>query len=226
MFTGLIEEVGVVRRLERRGEGGRLSVAASTVLEGTRIGDSICVSGACLTVVEMGGQGFVVDCMPETLTRTTLGGVAPGDRVNLERSLMLGARLGGHLVLGHVDAVAEIMSVVRDGIAWRVRMALPDEVRGCVANKGSVAIAGISLTVIDVEEHAFEIGIIPHTMAETTLRDARAGSHVNVEADVLARYVMRTLEVLGQGGGAGKTATGRVPSGGLTEGMLRDRGFI
>ena len=226
MFTGLVEEVGVVRRLEHRGEGGRLAVAARNVLEGTRIGDSVCVSGACLTVVEMNGQGFVVDCMPETLTHTTLGKASAGDRVNLERSLALGGRLGGHLVLGHVDAVAEVLSVVREGIARRVRMSLPEDVRGCVAPKGSVAIDGISLTVIGVDGEAFEVGIIPHTLAETTLREVKPGTLVNVETDVLARYVLRTLQVLGEGGSASRSVSMTSSQGGLSEALLRDQGFI
>ncbi len=226
MFTGLVEEVGVVRRLEHRGEGGRLSVAARKVLEGTQVGDSICVNGACLTVVEMGGQGFVVDCMPETLSHTTLGKASAGDRVNLERSLVLGGRLGGHLVLGHVDAVAGVLAVIREGIAWRVRMSLPQEVEGCVAAKGSIAIDGISLTVIGVDAETFEVGIIPHTLSETTLRDVKPGASVNVEADVLARYVLRTLQVLGKDGGAGRLGAKMSSRGGLSETLLRDQGFI
>jgi riboflavin synthase len=226
MFTGLIEEVGVVRRLERRGESGRLSIGARKVLEGTRIGDSIAVSGACLTVVELGGQGFVVDCMPETLALTTLGAIPAGARVNLERSLALGGKLGGHLVLGHVDAMAEVLAVVRDGIAWRVRISLPDEIVACVAGKGSIAINGISLTVISAEEGSFEVGIIPHTLAETTLRDAKPGTVVNLEADVLARYVLRTLQVLATGKeGTNPAAAPGLPAG-LTEALLRDQGFM
>lgn len=226
MFTGLVEEVGVVRRLERRGEGGRLSIAARKVLEGIQIGDSISVSGACLTVVEMGGLGFVADCMPETLTHTTLGRASAGDRVNLERSLILGGRLGGHLVLGHVDAVAEVLAVVRDGIASRVRVALPREIRGCLAPKGSIAIDGISLTVIGVDADSFEVGIIPHTLAETTLRDVRPGTLANVEADVLARYVLRTLQVLRDGGETSSQESKGSAVGGLSEAFLRDQGFI
>ena len=226
MFTGLIEEVGVVRRLERRGEGGRLSIGAQKVLEGTRIGDSIAVSGACLTVVEMGGQGFVVDCMPETLALTTLGTIASGARVNLERSLVLGGKLGGHLVLGHVDATAEVLAVVRDGLAWRIRASLPEEMAGCVAGKGSIAIDGISLTVISVEAGSFEVGIIPHTLAETTLRDAKPGMLVNLEADVLARYVLRTLQVLAQGKEGTDPVAALGSQTGLTEALLRDQGFM
>jgi riboflavin synthase len=218
MFTGLIEEVGTVVRLERSGDAGRLSIRARTVLEGTRLGDSIAVSGACVTVVELGRDGFVVDCMAETLTHTTLGRVAGGARVNLERSLAVGARLGGHLVLGHVDSVAEVLGVRANSGSWEVTISLPQVIRGCVAPKGSIAIDGISLTVMAVSAGSFQVGIIPHTLKETTLRDVRAGLRVNVEADVLARYVLRTLQVLGPQALAAR-------DGGLTEELLREQGF-
>lgn len=241
MFTGLVEEVGTVRRLERRGDGGRLSIQARAVLDGSRLGDSIAVSGACLTVVELGSSGFVVDCMPETLSHTTMGRVTSGTPVNLERSLALGARLGGHLVLGHVDAVAEVLAVQNKGSAWEVTFSLPEAVRGCVAPKGSIAIDGISLTVMAVDAEWFQVGIIPHTLKETTLRIVRTGLQVNVEADVLARYVLQTLQVLGQqalglhapagpDGEAAAAAGGRAEKrpgspGGLTEELLRGQGF-
>ncbi|OFW60585.1 MAG: riboflavin synthase subunit alpha [Actinobacteria bacterium RBG_16_64_13] len=221
MFTGLVEEVGVVRRMERRGEGGRLSVQAQVVLEGAKLGDSIAVSGACLTVVDLRQGGFTVDCMPETLRQTTLGSAAGGDRVNLERSLAVGGRMGGHLVLGHVDAVAEVLAVERAGAAWGVRFSLPAEIRACIAPKGSVAIDGISLTVIGVDEDGFEVGIIPHTLKETTLGWVQAGLRVNVEADVLARYVQRALDVRREDG----EHRTKAPSG-LTEELLREQGFV
>ena len=234
MFTGLIEEVGVVRRLEQGTAGGKLSVRARTVLEGTKVGDSIAVSGACLTVIALDGAGFVVECMPETLARTTLGRAVPGSPVNLERSLRWGDRLGGHLVLGHVDGVGEILGVRQQGIAWEVRVSLPAAVRGAVAAKGSIAIDGISLTVMRVDDEGFEVGVIPHTVQETSLRQARAGMRVNLEADVLARYVMQSLQALaggGQalvGGGSALTNAGsgaETPTGGLTEEFLREQGF-
>ncbi len=220
MFTGLIEEVGVVRRLERGPGGGKLSVRARTVVEGTKVGDSIAVSGACLTVIALDGDGFVVECMPETLARTTLGKAGPGSLVNLERSLRWGDRLGGHLVLGHVDDVGEILRVRQEGIAWEVRVSLPAAVGGAVAAKGSIAIDGISLTVMRVDGEGFDVGVIPHTLKETTLRAARAGMLVNVEADVLARYVLQSLRALaGSGGGAEAAPRG------LTEQFLREQGF-
>ena len=220
MFTGLIEEVGVVRRLERGPGGGKLSVRAHAVLEGTKVGDSIAVSGACLTVIALDGDGFVVECMPETLARTTLGKAGPGSLVNLERSLRWGDRLGGHLVLGHVDDVGEILRVRQEGIAWEVRVSLPAALRGTVAAKGSIAIDGISLTVTRTDDEGFEVGVIPHTLKETTLRAAKAGMRVNLEADVLARYVLQSLRALA---GSGDVTEG-APRG-LTEEFLREQGF-
>jgi riboflavin synthase len=219
MFTGLIEEVGVVRRLEKSRDGGRLTVQARKVLEGTRLGDSIAVSGACLTVVELATDGFTVDCMPETISLTTLGRARAGKPVNLERSLVLGGRLGGHLVLGHVDGVAQVVSVLRKGSAHEVTFTLPEAVASYVAPKGSVAIDGVSLTVMRVGKETFEIGIIPHTLEETTLVNVQPGMLVNIEADVLARYVQRVVQSgdsAGSGGGTG---------GGLTEELLREKGF-
>ncbi len=225
MFTGLIEEVGVVRRLERLGQGGRLSIAARTVLEGTRVGDSVAVSGACLTVVALDADGFVVDCMPETLTHTTLGEARPGTLVNLERALALGDRLGGHLVLGHVDGVAQIVEVRRAGIAWEVDISLPAALVGYVAPKGSVAVDGISLTVISVGQEAFTVGIIPHTVQATALRSMRVGQKVNLEADVIARYVRQSLLSLAGQSPSPPASTVGSPSG-LTEEFLREQGFL
>lgn len=236
MFTGLVEEIGIVRGLERTGDGGRLSIRSRKVIEGTRVGDSIAVDGACLTVVETRADGFVVDCMKETLAHTTLGQAQAGREVNLERSLAVGGRLGGHLVLGHVDAVAEILEVTRGSQAWLLRVSLPAAVRGCVAPKGSIALDGISLTVVEVSLDSFTLGIIPHSLRETTLHSVRTGRRVNVEGDVLARYVYRALQVLSNGttlgGGAAPMNDGfglfggsQADEGGLTEEFLREQGF-
>jgi riboflavin synthase len=236
MFTGLVEEIGVVRGLVRRGDGGRLSIRASRVLEGTRVGDSISVDGACLTVVETRTDGFVVDCMAETLSQTTLGWARAGREVNLERSLAAGGRLGGHMVLGHVDNIAEILSVTQGSGHWVIRVSLPDSVRGCVAPKGSIAVDGVSLTVIRVDADGFTLGIIPHSLRETTLHNVEKGRRVNLEADVLARYVVRALRVLneqrtlrGVSGGIEDEAESSMVlpanEGGLTEEFLREQGF-
>ena len=232
VFTGLVEEVGRVRRLTRRGEGAHLYVSGHRVLEGTRIGDSISVSGACLTVVAIAGDTFAVDCMAETLEHTTVGSLRPGHEVNLERALALGDRLGGHLVLGHVDGVGEVLSSRTRGIAQELRISLPLELRGFVAGKGSIAVDGISLTVTDVTETEFGLGIIPHTLRETTLRAVSPGRRVNLEVDVLARYVHQVLGALvedsaGRDGAArpGRNSARPAGAGGL-ESLLREQGYV
>lgn len=225
MFTGLVEEVGTVLRFVRRGEGAHLYVRARKVLEGTQIGDSISVNGACLTVVEMGEGSFAADCMPETLERTTIGSLKPGDPVNLERALALGERLGGHLVLGHVDAVAEVLSVKYRANALEVRVSLPVSLRPYLAPKGSVAIDGISLTVTDVTAEDFGLGLIPHTVAATTLRDVRPGQKVNVEADVLARYVWQALSAAGESNAVQALSKESSAQGGLTAERLQELGY-
>ncbi len=184
-------------------------------------------------MIALDGDGFVVECMPETLARTTIGQAGPGTLVNLERALRWGDRLGGHLVLGHVDGVGEVLGVRQAGIAWEVRISLPEGLRGAVAGKGSVAIDGISLTVIRADGEAFEVGIIPHTLKETTLRGVKVGLRVNLEADVLARYVLQSLQALAgpesaAAGLAGVLGAGGAASGaasGLTEEFLREQGF-
>ncbi|MBU2602107.1 MAG: riboflavin synthase [Actinobacteria bacterium] len=218
MFTGLIEEVGSVLRVEKRAQGAHLYIGAQKVTQGTRLGDSIAVDGACLTVVHAAASQFAVDCMAETLATTTLGELRPGAAVNLERAMALGDRLGGHLVLGHVDGVGEVVSVREQGIARHLRVAFPVELGAYLAPKGSVAIHGISLTVIEVEGSEFGVGVIPHTLKETTLRDVRVGRRVNLEADVLARYVRQAL----LGGGRHRSAH----PGGMSFEALREAGLL
>lgn len=232
MFTGLVEEVGRVVRLTRRGDGAHLYVAAQRVLEGSRVGDSISVSGACLTVVAIRGDMFAVDCMAETLGHTTIGSLRPGHEVNLERALALGDRLAGHLVLGHVDGVGDVLSSRPRGIAQELRISLPAELRGYVARKGSIAVDGISLTVTDVTETEFGLGIIPHTLRETTLRAVSPGRRVNLEVDVLARYVRQVLGTLVDDPAARESAGGternsaRPVAGGGLEDLLREQGYV
>lgn len=192
MFTGLVESTGLLLRRAERGPGVRLGFEAP--LEGLAIGESISVSGACLTVVETAPRGFDVDVTVETLERTTLGRLAPGDPVNLERALRAGDRLGGHFVAGHVDGLAEVLSVERAGEALDVRIATGPALLRYVASKGSVALDGVSLTVNAVEAGSFSIMLIPHTLAVTTLRDIRPGRTLNLEVDLVARYVARLLE--------------------------------
>ena len=194
IFTGLIMEIGQVRRIDRRPDGTYLVIEAGKVLEGTRLGDSISINGVDLTVVELGVDAFGADASLETLKRSTLGGLGAGSRVNLERALGVGERLGGHMVQGHVDGTGELVSVTPEGNAYRVRLRFPHELGRYIAMKGSICVDGISLTVAGLGRDWFEVAIIPHTWRETTLRDLKKGDRVNLEVDVLAKYVERLLE--------------------------------
>lgn len=193
MFTGLIETVGSVRGLRRERESATLTVACTLPDNEYVIGESIAVNGACLTVVAHGGGTFQADVSPETLTCTTLGTLQPGSLVNLERALRLGDRLGGHIVSGHVDTVATLTERRSDGNAVRLTFTLAAEHNRFLVSKGSVAIDGISLTVNSITDETFSVAIIPHTLERTTLAGIRVGSRVNIETDILARYVERLL---------------------------------
>jgi len=198
MFTGIIEEMGRVAGLS---PGGVLKVQASVVLEGTRTGDSIAVSGVCLTVVEMTGESFAVDVMPETLKRSTLGALRPGDPVNLERAMVAGGRLGGHLVNGHVDGVGTVRSVRPHGNAVLFDISSPEDVARYMVPRASVTLDGISLTIVEARGSGFSVSIIPRTLAETTLSTAKPGTRLNVEVDIIAKYVEAFLA--GRNGGSG-----------------------
>ncbi len=194
MFTGIITDVGRVRQVEKRGDT-RFVITTAFDTAGIEIGASIACSGACLTVVERGEDWFAVDVSAETLTHTTLGDWQTGSAVNLERSLRVGDELGGHIVTGHVDATAEIVSLEPEGDSLRYVFRAPAEFKRYVASKGSVALDGVSLTVNEVEDDCFGINIIPHTQQQTTFGEAQPGVRVNLEIDVLARYVARLIEV-------------------------------
>ncbi len=193
MFSGIVEEMGRVRRLERRGAAARLEVEAAQVLADTRVGDSIAVNGVCLTVTKAGHGRFTVDLSPETLSRTTLGALAPGARVNLERSLAVGGRLGGHFVQGHVDGVGQVRSLRSQGENRVLVFAAPPEVMRYVVVKGFIAVDGMSLTVVDRLREGFSVAFIPHTLAHTVAGAYRVGTRVNLEADILGKYVERFL---------------------------------
>lgn len=193
IFTGLIVEVGRVRRIERRADGAFLMIEANQVLEGTRIGDSISINGVDLTVIDLGADYFSSDASIETLKRSTLGGLRTGSRVNLERALAAGERLGGHMVQGHVDGTGELISVTPEGNAYRMRFRFARELGRYIAMKGSITVDGISLTVAGLGGDWFEAAIIPHTWRETSLRDLKSGDLVNIEVDVLAKYVERLM---------------------------------
>ncbi|HLG13679.1 MAG TPA: riboflavin synthase [Blastocatellia bacterium] len=194
IFTGLVIEIGRVRRVDRRADGAYLVIEATKVLEGTRIGDSISINGVDLTVIEMGRDYFGSDASLETLKRSTLGELRPGSRVNLERALAVGERLGGHMVQGHVDATATLSKVTPEGNAYRMRFRFGKELARYIAMKGSITVDGISLTVAGLGDDWFEVAIIPHTWRETTLADLKPGGRVNIEVDVLAKYVERVLQ--------------------------------
>jgi riboflavin synthase len=194
MFTGIIEQAGEVKTVRVSPEGARLEVAAGPLAAGVRIGDSVAVNGACLTVVRLEGERLSFDAVNETLRRTNLGALSPGERVNLERPLAAGGRLDGHIVQGHVDAVAALAGVSEEGDSRRLRFQAPEDLLRFVVEKGSIAVDGISLTVAAVGGDWFEVVIIPHTWEVTNLGARRPGDRVNLEVDILAKYVARLLQ--------------------------------
>lgn len=189
MFTGLVEEGGTILGMRPTEAGARIVIGARDVLEGLALGDSVAVNGACLTAVEIGPDGFAVDAVAETLRRTTLGGLKEGDRVNLERALVAGGRLDGHIVQGHIDGTGVVRDVRPEGESAIVEIAAgPDQLR-YIVEKGSIAVDGVSLTVAGRLPDAFTVALIPHTMRATTLGPQALGRSVNLEVDVLAKYV-------------------------------------
>lgn len=214
MFTGLVEDIGAVLRAERRGNFQRTVVAASPAfLDSLRVGDSINVDGACQTVVACDREGFAFESVEETLRRTTMGRLKAGERVNLERSLRLSDRLGGHLVAGHVDGVGRVVERLDRPTDSIFRVEVPAGLEKYIAEKGSVAIDGISLTVVALLGRCFTVAIIPHTLKATTLSLRRPGDPVNIEVDLVARYVERLM------------ACGGPVEGGLSEAKLKGMGY-
>ncbi len=194
MFTGIIQSVGKVAALEPRGGDLRLRIRTGKLdLADVQLGDSIAVNGVCLTAVELPGDGFWADVSGETLTRTTLGALRSGSRVNLEKALTPTTRLGGHLVSGHVDGIGEVVSRAPEARSERFVIRAPDTLAKYIAEKGSICVDGISLTVNAVRGAEFELNIVPHTLQETTMADFRPGTQVNLEVDIIARYLERLL---------------------------------
>ena len=189
MFTGIVEEVGTVTGLE----GQRLTIAAGTVLEGVKLGDSIAVNGACLTVVDFEHSSFSVELAPETLKRTSFGSWLPGRQVNLERPLAVSDRLGGHIVQGHVDSTGRITSLKPEGDCVIFRVASPKRLMPYIVEKGFVAVDGISLTVVKVGASSFTLSVIPYTLSNTNLQSQAKGGRVNLEVDIVAKYVESLL---------------------------------
>ena len=195
MFTGLIREVGSIERIDRGPEGARLAITAELAAE-LEPGDSVAVSGVCLTATGLSRAGFEADAMNRTLELTSLGALGPGDRVNLEPALRASDRMGGHVVQGHVDATATVADVREDGFARWLRIELPAEIERFVVEHGSIALDGVSLTVARLEPGAAEVSLIPETLERTTLGDRSPGDRVNVEVDVMARYAERLIRSL------------------------------
>lgn len=214
MFTGIVEEVGSVTAVRPMGNGVEISIGARAVLEGLVEGDSISVDGACQTVTSLGGEGFTVQAVATTLARTTFGGFRPGRRVNLERALALGARLGGHLVQGHVDGVGEVLSIRPESELVRIDFTLPEEVDEVTVLHGSITLDGVSLTVNDLPRPGVaQVSIIPFTWEHTNLADLREGARVNVEGDLVGKHVRRLVMRPGEEGPR------------WNEDLLRSRGY-
>ena len=190
MFTGIVEEIGIVKETSR----DRLAFEAHKVLEGTKVGDSIAVNGVCLTIVSLENRGFGVNVMPETLRCTNLGGLHYNDQVNLERALVLGGRLGGHLVLGHVDDTGEVMDVTSEEAAHIMKISAPAKLMTYMVDKGFIAVDGVSLTIADFDDFSFVVSLVAYTMEHTTLGKKRPGDVVNLEADIIAKYVENLKE--------------------------------
>src|SRR5262245_28367971 len=197
MFTGLVETLATVRRLESDGDGRLLTLAEPALAPQLSLGESVAVNGACLTVVRRDAETFDFQAGPETLIRTNLGELQPGDRVNLERALRLSDRLGGHLVQGHVDGLGRIASRQRHGDWDLLWFRCPEELAAQMVSKGSVAVDGVSLTLVDVTGDGFSVALIPHTLANTTLGFKPPGARVNLETDLLAKYVWKCLQAKG-----------------------------
>lgn len=233
MFTGLVEELGEILNRQHSPSGTALSIKGDLVCRGLKLGESVAVNGICLTVSRLGPSGvFYADVMPETLRRTNLHELQKGSRVNLERALRAGDRLGGHFVSGHIDGTGEILSQKREGNAVVYRISAPFSVLRYLVEKGSIAVDGISLTLVTVEDNCFSVSLIPHTAALTTLGHKHAGDKVNLEVDMLAKYLERLLHGFFPGHAAARDKEGIGPAdgegrgAGITISMLREKGFI
>jgi len=194
MFTGIISAIGDITNLEERAGDARLTIRTGNLsLADVQLGDSIACNGACLTVIELTGEGFVADVSVETLNLTTIGNWQTGSRINLEKAMRATDRLGGHIVSGHIDGIGEVMALEEDARSWRFRMRAPREIAKYIAHKGSITLDGTSLTVNIVDGAEFELNIIPHTMTHTVMGDYKVGSKVNLEVDLVARYLERLM---------------------------------
>ncbi|WP_026834993.1 riboflavin synthase [Eubacterium xylanophilum] len=223
MFTGIIEEIGIIENIKRGATSGQLTIKCSKVLEDAKPGDSIAVNGVCLTITSMGSSRYTADVMTETMDRSSLGNMTKGTRVNLERAMAANGRFGGHIVAGHVDGVGTIESIHRDEIAIWYKISVSRKILRYIVEKGSIAIDGISLTVAEVTDSSFSVSVIPHTQGETNLIDRKVGDKVNLECDIIGKYVEK-LVLGGASADDSKNNTGGETK--LTESFLAENGFI
>ena len=233
MFTGIVEEIGTIEKITHGANSAILTIRAGKVLDGTKAGDSIAVNGICLTVTRIGSGRFYADVMHETLNRSALAALAAGSHVNLERAMQAGGRFGGHIVSGHVDGVGRITEKRRDDTAIWYTVAAAPAVMRYIVEKGSVALDGVSLTVARVGSGTFSISAIPHTVSETVLRERKAGDSVNIETDIIGKYVEKLLglqspagaEAAGQAAPAGRAGQAEHEDGSITKEFLLRHGF-
>ncbi len=211
MFTGIIEEVGTLRSVQPLGNGRRFDIAASAVMTDVAVGDSIAVNGVCLTVTRFAQDTFTVEAVEETMKKSTLGGMASGAQLNLERALRADGKLGGHFVQGHVDFTSDIVNIERRAESWIVTFSFPESAAANIVSMGSIAIDGISLTVADKTASSFSVSIIPHTWETTLFRTYARGTRVNIELDMIGKYVLNYLRESGRGG--------------VSEGFLKNLGY-
>lgn len=217
MFTGIIEEVGRILSISKGTNSAQINIEAKKVLEDVKLGDSITVNGVCLTVTSFKHNSFTVDVMPETMRRSNLNNLKKGSLVNLERALALGERLGGHIVSGHIDCTGKVVNIKNEDIATWVAVEVPDDALKYIVLKGSITIDGVSLTVAEVNEKSFSVSLIPHTKGETTLYEKKLGDEVNIECDLIGKYVERLVFM--------KQKEEKKESK-ITEAMLREAGFM
>ncbi len=213
MFTGIVEAIGTIRSVTRRGGGAEVAVELGETASGLELGESVSVSGSCLTVTKVSGSVASFDCVAETMSRTKIGDLKPGSKVNIERALQTGARLGGHFVTGHIDGIGSVSRVSASGEGKVLEVSAPPEVLDYIVEKGSVALDGASLTIASVAEGGFSVVLVPFTLEHTTLGALSAGDKLNIEGDLLGKYVRKFL-------------TGRRDEGGMSEGFLAEHGFI
>ncbi len=222
MFTGIIEEIGTIQTVRRGAASSVLTITGDVIFSDLKLGDSVCVNGVCLTAAWIDGKTFTADVMHETLSRSNLGGLRAGSRVNLERAMAADGRFGGHIVSGHIDGIGTVRALERDDNAIWYTIAAPRSIMRYIVEKGSIAIDGISLTVAAVTDDAFRVSIIPHTAGATVLSDRRPGDTVNLENDIVGKYVEK---LLGAAGGKSPSGSAEASSGGLTMDFLIENGF-